>query len=251
MQVAGAGLRGLLVTLALAAPAAASELTLVIRDGRVTLVAEQVTVRQILDEWARVGGTRIVNADKLAGPPISLRLENVPEGQALVTLLRSASGFVAAPRRLADQGVSRYDRILILPTSRPPAAAPPAAASPPAAAPTLRPPLITPPDPTPPPTDEPTAQPGSNAPSGRPVSPFLPPQGPTGPGEIPPFPGVQPDEDPSAAEPAAAPQVPQTMPRPGMIVAPPAAPAPGRTPSVAPGVVPPGPRRPSNPSERP
>jgi hypothetical protein len=47
-----------------ASTASAGELTLSIRDGRVTLVARDVPLRQILAEWARVGRTRIVNADR-------------------------------------------------------------------------------------------------------------------------------------------------------------------------------------------
>ena len=72
----------------LAAPAlaAAGDLSLTIVDGRVTLVAQDVTVRQILAEWARIGGTKIVNGDKLIGPPLTLELHDVPEGKALETV---------------------------------------------------------------------------------------------------------------------------------------------------------------------
>ena len=44
-------------------------------NGRVTLVAKDVTVREILAEWARVGQTRIVNAEKLTGGPVTLELD--------------------------------------------------------------------------------------------------------------------------------------------------------------------------------
>lgn len=99
--------------------AAASELTLTLQDGRVTLVAEGVTVRQILAEWARVGQTTIVGLERLSGPPVTLQLVDVPERMALETLLRTASGYMAAPRRNALEHASAYDRILILPTSTP------------------------------------------------------------------------------------------------------------------------------------
>jgi hypothetical protein len=103
--------------------AEAGDLKLTIANGRVTLSAQDVPVRQILDEWARVGGTRIVNADKLVGPPVTLELRDVPEGRALETLLRSASGYVLAPRVAQSTGASMYDRVVIMPTSRPPAMA--------------------------------------------------------------------------------------------------------------------------------
>jgi hypothetical protein len=104
----------------IAAPAAAGELRLTMADGRVTLVAKDVTVREILAEWARVGQTRFVNAEKLTGGPVTLELNDVPEAQALDSVLRSAAGYVMAPRLAGSPGVSRYDRIMILATSRPP-----------------------------------------------------------------------------------------------------------------------------------
>jgi hypothetical protein len=107
----------------LAGPALASagDLSLTIVDGRVTLVATDVTVRQILAEWARIGQTKIVNGDKLFGPPVTLELHDVPEGKALETVLRSAAGYVVAPRIAGASGTSIYDSISILATSRAPA----------------------------------------------------------------------------------------------------------------------------------
>jgi hypothetical protein len=112
-------LAGALVTF-VAAPAAAGELQLTMANGRVTLVAKDVTVREILAEWARVGQTRIVNAEKLTGGPVTLELTDVPEAQALDAVLRSAAGYVMAPRLAGSPGPSRYDRIMILATSRAP-----------------------------------------------------------------------------------------------------------------------------------
>ena len=70
------------------------------QNGRVTIIADNVPLRQILQEWARVGQTKIVNADKLAGPAhnVTLQLIDAPERDALDILLRSASGYIAAPR---------------------------------------------------------------------------------------------------------------------------------------------------------
>ncbi len=103
-----------------AAPAAAGELRLSMANGRVTLIAKDVTVREILNEWARVGQTRIVNGEKLTGGPVTLELTDVPEAQALDAVLRSAAGYVMAPRLAGSPGSSRYDRIMILASSRPP-----------------------------------------------------------------------------------------------------------------------------------
>jgi hypothetical protein len=99
----------------------AQPLALDIRDGLVTLQATNVPVRQVLAEWGRVGGTRIVGADRVTGPPLTLRLEGVPEGKALDIVLRGAAGYVAAARAVPGSGASSYDRILVLASSTPPA----------------------------------------------------------------------------------------------------------------------------------
>ena len=77
---------------------ALADVQLTIRDGRVSLVAKDATVRQILTEWARVGQTKIVNVERIPGGPITLELKDVPEQEALEVLLRSVSGYMAAPR---------------------------------------------------------------------------------------------------------------------------------------------------------
>ncbi|MGQ0733251.1 MAG: hypothetical protein ACT4QD_06290 [Acidobacteriota bacterium] len=117
-------LLALAVVLVLAQSVEAQPLKLAIQDGRVSLDATAVPIRQILAEWARVGGTRIVGADKMTGGPLTLTLVDMPERQALDILLRNAAGFMAAPRSpAAPPGASQYDRILILATTSAPAPA--------------------------------------------------------------------------------------------------------------------------------
>jgi hypothetical protein len=117
----------------LAAPSTvgAQELTLVFRDGRAKLSATNVPASRILAEWARVGRTRIVNADRLVGPALTLELEWVPERVALDTILRSAGGYMAAPRPGDVAGASVFDRILVMPASTQMAARPMPAPPPP------------------------------------------------------------------------------------------------------------------------
>jgi hypothetical protein len=115
------------------AQAGAQQMKLELKDGRVTLDAHNVPVRQILAEWARLGGAKIVNGEKVAGAPVTLQLTGVPERQALDIVLRSVSGYMLASREIGTPGLSAFDRILILPTSVAPrggAPAPPAAAAP-------------------------------------------------------------------------------------------------------------------------
>ena len=87
--------------LAFSAPASAQQLTLTFHEGRVTLDAAAVPVRTILSEWGRLGGTKVVGAERIAGAPLTIHLENVTEAQALEVVLRNVAGYMAAPRSAA------------------------------------------------------------------------------------------------------------------------------------------------------
>jgi hypothetical protein len=98
-------------------------LELTFQDGTVTLMASNVTIREILAEWTRKGGTRILNGERLQGPPVTLVFENAPERMVMDSLLRSAAGYVLGPRLAGGAGVSQFGVISILPTSTSVAAA--------------------------------------------------------------------------------------------------------------------------------
>jgi hypothetical protein len=116
--------------LASALPAIAQQpVTLQFDGGRVTLSARNAPVRTILAEWARLGGATVVNGERVAGPPVTLELTDVPERQALDVILRGVAGYMLAPRRVGSVGVSAFDRIMILPTSVAPRNPPPTAAA--------------------------------------------------------------------------------------------------------------------------
>jgi hypothetical protein len=117
------------LSLVLPAPANA-DVRVLMKDGLVTLTANGATVREILAEWAKVGQTRIVNAERITGAPLTIQLTDVPEAQALDIVLRSVSGYLAAPRAEISPTLSRFDRIFVVPTSSPPRNAPPSAPPP-------------------------------------------------------------------------------------------------------------------------
>jgi hypothetical protein len=100
----------------------ASELKLTMQNGRVTLIANNIPLRQILQEWARIGQTTIVNAEKLSSPMMTLQVVDAPERDVLDILLRSAAGYIAAPRPALVTNAAVYDRVTIMATSRAPAA---------------------------------------------------------------------------------------------------------------------------------
>jgi hypothetical protein len=111
------------LSLATAWSAAAQGLKVDFHDGRVTVDATAVPARAILTEWGKVGGTKIVGAERISGALLTVKLINVTEAQALETILRSVAGYMAAPRT-TGVGPSRYDRILVMATtSAPPAVA--------------------------------------------------------------------------------------------------------------------------------
>lgn len=98
------------------APAARAEVQLSLRGGRVTIVARNATLRQILTEWARVGKTAVINLERVPGGPLTLELHDVPESEALDVLLRNLSGYMAAPRTSPVAEGSIYSAIAVMPT---------------------------------------------------------------------------------------------------------------------------------------
>ncbi len=115
-----------------AAPAGAQQLKVSFDNGLVSVDATAVPVRQILNEWAKQGGTKVVGVERITGAPLTIKLIDVPESRALEVILRSVAGYMAAPRA-SGTGASMYDRILVMATSAAPAAAAAAAAARPTA----------------------------------------------------------------------------------------------------------------------
>jgi hypothetical protein len=87
-------------------------------DGLVTLVAQNVTLREIFAEWTRQTGAAFTNAEKLAGEPQTVQYENQPEAAVIDSLLRSAAGYFVAPQRGGPVMSSRIAMVYIIPTSR-------------------------------------------------------------------------------------------------------------------------------------
>ena len=204
-------LAALTLVAAASSTASADELKLTLNNGLVTVIAQDVPVSRILSEWARLGQTKIVNGEKLM-TVVSLHLVEMPERKALDIILRTASGYMAAERPTPLAGASAYDRIMILPFSKAPAAPPVTVgnAPPPFPRPVMQPQPM---------DDDPIMPPGVG------------PQG-TQPGQ----PGMAPGMTP---QPAA--NQPMTLPRPGQLPAPgPAQPVPFGSPAAPPGVKPPG-----------
>src|SRR5690349_605789 len=70
-------------------------------DRRVSLAAQNVTVAEILAEWARQCGCYVVNGNRLGGAPLAVPIQFERAGQAdvLASLLRQAAGYVLTPSR--------------------------------------------------------------------------------------------------------------------------------------------------------
>jgi len=215
------------VAFALPAAATADPVQLTIQNGRVTLVAANATVKQILAEWARIGRTRIVNGERVPGGLVTLQLTNVPEKEALDLLLRTAAGYIAAPRAAGVSDGSVFDRILILPTSAtPPATALRQPAPTPVPAPVFQQPPAAQPVPTPVfvplgaqrvigPDGQPVADDQEETPGSPRPQPYVP---------LPPGFGEPADATTRPATPNGSPRVPTGVPVPGMVVPAPAQP---------------------------
>ena len=241
MQKLFRGVVGILLVAGSASLAVAGDLKLTLDNGRVTLIATNVPLRQILDEWARVGKTTIVNGDKLMGPPLTLQLVDRPEREVLDVLLRSASGYIVAQRDVSLAGASQFDKVMILPVSRGPVGV--ASATPP---PTQfgRPPMMQQQVPMPviddsdEPVEPPQMQPGPNNPNipNNPNNPNG--MNPNNPQGLPNIPAMQ---GPANGQPVL------TAPRPGMMLPAPPAGQPNPYGQPGPGQVPPFVRPPGGP----
>ncbi len=198
-----------------AGSAAYADVQVQMQNGHVSVIAKDATLRQILTEWARVGQT--------------LELRDVPEERALEILLRTLSGYMAAPRPAQAPNLSRFDRIVVMPTvaaARQPATASTSSAPP---VPVFQPPPM--PMPQPAEDDDPATPPGPNSGPPRPVFSTFPqpqvvnPNAAPGnfpqPGFVPP-PGMAMPVVPTSAQPpttpAGVPTVTGGVPVPGMIV---------------------------------
>jgi hypothetical protein len=95
-------------------------------QGRVTIVAQQVTVSEILAEWGRKGGTKIQGAERLTGGVLvtPMLFDNRPELEVIEALTRQAAGVSIAPRRVGATGASRFESIYIVATSTATASSP-------------------------------------------------------------------------------------------------------------------------------
>lgn len=90
-------------------------------NGRVSIAATDATLGDILREWARAGGSRFVNVDRIpAVERMTIRLENETELRALDILLRPLAGYAVTAKSDGAPGLSSVGRVLLMPgLSRP------------------------------------------------------------------------------------------------------------------------------------
>lgn len=102
-----------------AVPAGSRSLVVSCDKGRMTIVADSVALRTIIQEWARVGGVRLVNPQYVSLVPVSVDLRNLPEGEALEVLLRALPGYMLQQRSTESGGASVFEKLAVM---APPAA---------------------------------------------------------------------------------------------------------------------------------
>jgi hypothetical protein len=107
-------------------PPVSADVRVSFSDGRVTIIATNATVPEILAEWARVGGSTFVDAEKIpARERLTLHIEDRREIDALEVILRSVAGYMVAPTASTPDSESSIARVFILPTSTPAPYTPP------------------------------------------------------------------------------------------------------------------------------
>lgn len=100
---------------AVAAPLLATgEIRISMDGGRVTVIATEARLADVLAEWTRVGATRFVGSEAIGEETITLHLVDADEEEAIRLLLHAAAGLVAASRPAGGSGASRFDRVTIL-----------------------------------------------------------------------------------------------------------------------------------------
>jgi len=118
VQVAGAiALACCLVSTARAqeaVPARSRSLVVSCDEGRMTVVADSVALRTIIQEWARVGGVRLVNPQHVSLAPVSVDLRDLPEGEALEVLLRALPGYLLQERSMESGGSSVFEKLAVM-----------------------------------------------------------------------------------------------------------------------------------------
>ncbi len=123
-------LPGVLLLIGTIAPGVlhADTVQLTVRNGRISLAATNATPAEIFEAWSRAGGVAVVNADRMPTTRLTIRLDDVPETQALDTLLRPVTGYLAQRRTTVPAPQeSVFARIVIVAVpaeSRTPAATP-------------------------------------------------------------------------------------------------------------------------------
>jgi hypothetical protein len=86
-------------------------------NGLVSLVATNASLRDILNEWTRKGGTPFPGAERLTGAPLTVEYPHLPETEVIGSLLRNASGYVIGARQTPSQAASSIEVVYILATS--------------------------------------------------------------------------------------------------------------------------------------
>ena len=86
-------------------------------NGVVSLSATNASVRDILNEWRRKGGTQFDGVDRLMGPAVTLQFDHRSETEVMTSLLRNASGFVIGPRSGQSTGPSSFEVVYVLASS--------------------------------------------------------------------------------------------------------------------------------------
>jgi hypothetical protein len=101
------------------AQSAPRKLDLKFNNGKVTLIAQSVSIREVMAEWAKKCGCLVQGTDRLTGSiTMPVQFDDQPEAVVLESLLRSAGGYLLGPRAAGSTGASIYGSIAVFPVVR-------------------------------------------------------------------------------------------------------------------------------------
>ena len=87
--------------------------SLVLDERGVTLDARDATLREVLSEWERVGGMKVLNAEVLGERRVTLQLNAVAEREALDIVLRDLAGYVLGLRAASANALSEFGTLVL------------------------------------------------------------------------------------------------------------------------------------------
>jgi hypothetical protein len=102
----------LILGVAAGSDASQSSIKIAFGDGRISLFTEEAPASDVLAEWARNGKTEVIGAEVVERRRVTVKLDDVPEAEALEAILGRETAYLTVPRP-SESGLSGFARVVI------------------------------------------------------------------------------------------------------------------------------------------